>query len=236
MLVRLATDAGTPGWPNEDFTAATPGAAVLLDGATTVPREADIGCQHGVAWYARTLGTTLLAAISSQGRVPLADALAASIGEVRDLHSGTCDLEHPRTPAATVVAVRADPTGFSYLVLSDSSFAADFGDGRDPLVVSDDHIPAKASPAAAAGAATGSVARPGLRGVALLSDGATRITDRYGLLGWPEIMGVIRDEGPGALIGRVRSAEKDDADATRWPRAKASDDATVLWWPASGSG
>ena len=56
----LATDPGTPGWPNEDFTAVAPGAAVLLDGATTVPRTADTGCVHGVAWYARTLGTALL--------------------------------------------------------------------------------------------------------------------------------------------------------------------------------
>ena len=52
------------------------------------------------------------------------------------------------------------------------------------------------------------------------------------LLGWPEAMGVIRDQGPQALIGHVRSAERDDADCTQWPRRKASDDATVLWWPA----
>jgi hypothetical protein len=37
MRLMLATDPGTPGWPNEDFAAVGPGAAVLLDGATTVP-------------------------------------------------------------------------------------------------------------------------------------------------------------------------------------------------------
>jgi hypothetical protein len=232
VRVRMATDPGTPGWPNEDFTAATPGAAVLLDGATTVPRDADTGCRHGVAWYSRTLGTTLLAAISSDRSLPLTEALGESIGQVAGLHQDTCDLAHPRTPAATVVAVRADRAGFSYLVLSDSSFAADLGDGRAPLVVTGDQVPAKASPAVAAAAVTGSVARSGVRGVALLSDGATRIIDLYRLLCWPEVMDVIRGEGPAALIGQVRSAERDDADGSRWPRAKDSDDVTVLWWPA----
>jgi hypothetical protein len=37
MRIALATDPGTPGWPNEDFAAAAPGAAVLLDGCTTTP-------------------------------------------------------------------------------------------------------------------------------------------------------------------------------------------------------
>ena len=61
MRLTMATDPGSPGWPNEDYACIGPGAAVLLDGSTTVPRDADIGCVHGVAWYARTLATTLLA-------------------------------------------------------------------------------------------------------------------------------------------------------------------------------
>ena len=83
MRVALATDPGTPGWPNEDFAAVAPGAAVLLDGCTTTPRGADTGCVHGVAWYARTLGTAFLAAITADPPVPLADALAGAIGEIR---------------------------------------------------------------------------------------------------------------------------------------------------------
>lgn len=49
MRVVLATDPATLRWPNEDFAAVAPGAAVLLDGATTFPRGADTGCVHGVA-------------------------------------------------------------------------------------------------------------------------------------------------------------------------------------------
>jgi len=92
VLFRMASDPGTPGWPNEDYACIGPGAAVLLDGATTVPRGTDTGCQHGVAWYARTLGTDLLAAITAEPRVSLASGLAAAIAQVRDRHSGTCDL------------------------------------------------------------------------------------------------------------------------------------------------
>ena len=128
MRVALATDPGTPGWPNEDFAAVAPGAAVLLDGCTTTPRGAGTGCLHGVAWYARTLGTVFLGAITADPPVPLADALAGAIGEVRSYHEGTCDLANPSTPAATVIAVRAAQAGFETLALSDSSIVADFGD------------------------------------------------------------------------------------------------------------
>ena len=231
--VVLATVPGTPGWPNEDFAAVVPGAAVLLDGATNFPRGRPTGCLHSVAWYARSLGAALLAGISADPTIALADALAAAIADVRDRHAGTCDLDHPATPAATVTAVRAEPGGFSYLALSDSSIAAEYADGRPPLVISDTHQPARATPAGAASAQTGTISLAGLRGLALLSDGATRITDRFGLLGWPDLLATIRERGPSALITEVRAAEAADADAARWPRSKATDDATIIWWPTA---
>jgi Protein phosphatase 2C len=226
----LASDPGTPDWPNEDFACVGPGAAVLLDGATTVPREAETGCEHGVAWYARTLGTSLLATITAQPQSPLADALAEAIAQVRDQHKGTCDLTHPATPAATVTAVRAEPGGIGYLALSDSSVAADFCDGRAPLILTDRHRAASVNPDAAADAATGTIPSAGLRGVALLSDGATRITDLYHVLAWPAVIDVVRDHGPAELIRQVRAAEASDPGAVRWPRAKRGDDATAVYW------
>jgi hypothetical protein len=231
VLVTLATDPGTPGWPNEDFAAVAPGAAVLLDGATTFPRGADTGCVHGVAWYACALGTTLLAMITATSPVSLTDALAEAISDVRARHEGTCDLASPSTPAATVTAVRAGPGGISYLALSDSTIAADYGDIQPPLIITDSHPAASADSAAASRASTGAIPLGGLRGLALLSDGATRITDCYHLTGWPELLGVIRKDGPAALIRRVRQAEAADPNGTRWPRSKISDDATVIWWP-----
>jgi hypothetical protein len=228
----MATDPGSPPWPNEDFAAAAPGAAVLLDGATTLAGT-DTGCVHGVAWYARSLGTALLARMTAVPLVPLPEALAAAARDVRAGHEGRCDLSRPTTPGATVTAVRDEPGGISYLVLSDSSLAADY-DGRPPQVITDGHGAIRADPAAARAARTGILARTGLRGIALLSDGATRITDRYGLLGWPAVLDIIRSDGPGELISQVRQAEAADPDGRRWPRRKVRDDATVLWWPAAG--
>jgi Protein phosphatase 2C len=230
VLIRMATDPGTPGWPNEDYACVGPAAAVLLDGCTTTPRGADTGCVHGVAWYARTLGTDLLAAITAEPRIGLADALATAIGQVRDRHAGTCDLSVRATPAATVTAIRAEPDGIGYLALSDSSVAADFGDGRPPQVITDRHRAAAADPAAAETATSGILPLAGLRGVALLSDGATRIDDLYHELGWPAMIDVIRDHGPAALIRQVRAAEDADPDRERWPRYKARDDATIVYW------
>jgi hypothetical protein len=225
----LATDRGTSGWPNEDFAAFAPGAAVLLDGCTTTPRGADTGCVHGVAWYARTLGTDLLAAMTAEPRATLAEAVAAAIEQVRDRHKGTCDLTVRTTPAATVTAVRAEPEGIGYLALSDSSIAADFGEGRT-MVITDAHRAARTDPDAAGQATTGTISLDGLRGVALLSDGATRITDLFYQLDGPGILEVFRDQGPAALIARVRAAEDDDPGCVRWPRHKPRDDATALYW------
>jgi protein phosphatase 2C-like protein len=234
MRVALATEPGTPGWPNEDFAAVAPGAAVLLDGATTFPNGTDIGCVHGVAWYARTLGGLLLSAITADPPAPLADCLAAAIAEVRAQHDGTCDLGNPSTPAATVTAVRASATGFDLLALSDSVIMTDYADGRPPLVITDDHRAASATPDAARRARTATVPAAGLRGIALLSDGATRITERYGLLDWPAFLAVIRGHGPADLIRQVRAAEDSDPGCTRWPRSKARDDATIIYWHQPG--
>jgi hypothetical protein len=234
MRVALATDPGTPGWPNEDFAAVAPGAAVLLDGCTTTPRGADTGCVHGVAWYARTLGTAFLGAITADPPMPLADALAGAIGEVRSHHESTCDLANPSTPAATVTAVRAGRAGFEMLALSDSSIVADYGEDRDPVVLTDPHRAASTDPDAARQARTTVVPPDGLCGIALLSDGATRITEVYRLIGWPDLVAVIRDEGPAGLIRRVRAAEDSDPDGARWPRSKARDDATAVYWPQPG--
>ncbi len=234
MRVTLATEPGTPGWPNEDFAGAAPGAAVLLDGASQFPRDRDSGCVHGVAWYARTLGTGLLAEITAEPAVPLPQARARAIASVRVLHEGTCDLSHRATPAATVTALRLAPGGVEYLVISDSTIAADLSDG-EPLIITDSRRPSRADlatsdPSAAARAPTGILPLAGLRGVALLSDGATRITDRFGLLTWADVLAVIRAAGPGELIRRVRTAEASDPDGARWPRSKSADDATTLYW------
>jgi hypothetical protein len=119
--------------------------------------------------------------------------------------------------------------------LSDSTIAADWADGRPPLVVTDNRpftpgYVARTDPAAARRALTGTFPITALRGVALLSDGAARLADKYCLLTWPAMLTLISKSGPGELIRQVRAAEASDPGCVRWPRMKASDDATVLYW------
>ena len=133
-----------------------------------------------------------------------------------------------------MTAVRAGPAGFEMLALSDSSIVADYGEDRDPVVLTDPHRAASTDPDAARQARTTVVPLDGLHGIALLSDGAVRLTDVYRLISWPGLVGVLRDEGPAGLIRRVRAAEASDPDGARWPRSKARDDATALYWLRPG--
>ena len=94
---------------------------------------------------------------------------------------------------------------------------------------------AAADPSAAAHAVTGAEPLAALSAVALLSDGASRLADRFQLATWAEIGASLTGEGPAGLIQRVRVAEAGDPRGERWPRSKIYDDATaVLWTMAAG--
>ncbi|MFI9727212.1 integrase [Streptomyces sp. NPDC052092] len=273
MRVALATLPAGPERENEDFAAAAPGAAVLLDGAGV--GGAETGCTHGVAWFSGTLGGLLLRSITTAPARPLAECLADSIGLVRSLHEDSCDLTYRASPTSTVAAVRTGGGALEYLVLGDSSLLlANTGGGttvvtdrrlddvgkrlRGPVDVlptgSPEHTAALADyrdaltglrnrpggfwiagpdPRAAEHALTGTVPLDSLASVTLLSDGATRLVDRFELADWQEASAVLDSSGPDELIRRVREAEAGDPDGRRWPRGKARDDATVLHWVLS---
>lgn len=124
MLVKFATLPGRDDRPNEDFAGAFPACGVLLDGAGG-PAEMPSGCVHGTAWYVRQLGARLLANMEVNQDRHLDDILAAGIGEVSDLHRGSCDLTAPGTPATVVVMMRAREDTIEYLVLGDSTAVFD---------------------------------------------------------------------------------------------------------------
>ncbi len=91
-------------------------------------------------------------------------------------------------------------------------------------------------PAAAHRALTGSVPLTDVTAVALLSDGASRLIDRFDLLTWPDALNILREYGPERLIHQTREAEADDPGGRRWPRGKATDDATVIYARLAPSG
>ncbi|MFE0331697.1 integrase [Streptomyces sp. NPDC058960] len=273
MKVALGSLPSKAGKENEDFAAAAPGAAVLLDGAGVA--DAETGCVHGVAWFSGTLGAFLLRSITAHPAWSLVDCLTHSIDQVRSLHGDSCDLAYRASPTSTVVAAREGNGVLEYLVLGDSSLLLAQRDGG-PAVVTDrrldevgkqlrgrmDELPtgspehtaalaeyrdaltglrnrpdgfwiAGPEPRAAEHALTGTVPLEALTSVTLLSDGATRLVDRFQLADWPGVVSLLDAFGPDELIRRVREAEAGDPDGRRWPRGKAQDDATVLHWSLS---
>lgn len=63
----------------------------------------------------------------------------------------------------------------------------------------------------------------------LMSDGFAAIVDAYRLLTPEAFAMLLADEGLPGIAARLRAAEAEDADCTRWPRFKRGDDATALW-------
>ncbi|MEW2355136.1 integrase [Spirillospora sp. NPDC029432] len=244
MRVTWATDQGSPDRRNEDFVAAAPGAVVVLDGCG-LPLGTDLGCVHGTAWYARSLGMRLLSRLvdglgeapqaappvgppegaHSPGERPLVARLAGAIADVAASHRATCDLSYRTTPAATVLALRVRGDLVDHLVLADSTLLLEGPDGLQEITGGPYY--AAADPRAAEYAITGTVPLADLRDAYLLTDGATRLADLFGATDWRGLAGLIAREGPAALIARTREAERTDPAATRWPRSKPHDDATA---------
>jgi hypothetical protein len=250
VRARLATEPGYPDRPNEDWAGvATTGVAVLLDGLS---EAGGTGCVHGTPWYVHQLGGRLLTGAGDPAR-PLPDVLAAAIEEVRVAHGGHCDLTHPGSPGATVAVVREAAAGWDYLVLSDAVVVLDTG--PEPVVVTDRRVEAhepppggsldrqivalqgrrnrpggywvaQVDPAAAGYALTGTV--PAAQAV-LMSDGAALGVTDFGAFGWAELVRLVRDGGPGALLAVTRELEDRDPDRVVWPRYKTHDDATAVW-------
>ncbi|WP_129294204.1 protein phosphatase 2C domain-containing protein [Streptomyces lydicus] len=133
MRIELATEPGDPQRPNEDYAsvalpaAGQGGALVLLDGVT--PPEEDYGCRHPVPWFTARLGGAMLELSVSHRDMTLAEVLSSAISRTADTHRATCDLSHPRTPQATVIAARWSEDTVEYLVLSDSALLLERADG-----------------------------------------------------------------------------------------------------------
>jgi len=83
---------------------------------------------------------------------------------------------------------------------------------------------AKDDPHAAAEAVMGSRPLQDLSSAALLSNGAARIVNPYGLTDWPGVVDLLGSGGPADVIRRVRQAE---TGMPAGPEAPVPDDATV---------
>jgi len=231
-----------PGRANEDLILATNDAVVVLDGATVmVP---DTGCVHDVAWFVRQLGTVLTTRLTTDPEVTPALALADAIAVVGRSHEDTCELTHIDSPAAAVAILVRRADRLDYLVLCDTTIAFRMRDGRT-RVVTDERIRqlpddyqvtkrllrnrfggfwvASTNPAAADYAFCGSVPASDADSVLVLTDGVTRLVERYETT-WPDLFRLAEADGPEAVLARVRRAES--ASSGRFPD-KIHDDATI---------
>lgn len=128
MRVSFATTAGSKLKPSEDFVAATPTVALVLDGLTAPP-DLGTGCVHGTPWFVAQLGTRLLREATCRPTDPLADCVADAITAVAALHRDTCDLTHTGTPCCSVAILREGPEQVEHLSLFDSVLLLDGVDG-----------------------------------------------------------------------------------------------------------
>ncbi|WP_433012920.1 protein phosphatase 2C domain-containing protein [Kribbella sp. CA-294648] len=230
---------------NEDLVIAGPDFVVVLDGATA-PAGVESGCVHSVVWLVARLGTQLAIPLLGGSRAPLGDLLADAILAVRAEHEDTCDLANPDSPSSTVAVVRISDEQVEHLVLADSPVVLR-GPDRRVTVLADNRIDllpeytlesvrrwrnqpggfwvASTEPKAAYEAVAGTTERAAVEVVALLTDGASRYSERYGH-SWEELVGLLETGGPRALVDRVRRYDGDAAVGAF--RGKRYDDATAV--------
>lgn len=243
METLFATSAGCDG-VNEDSVVTGDGFAVVIDGATAEP-DTDTGCLHGVRWFARQLTGQLAVRLALDASSSPADILHDAIESVGRSHAHTCDLSNLCSPSATVAIVRQHAGRIDYLVLGDSPIVLERVDGVVTAVVDGRlarytgswadlrhirNVPggfwvAGNNPEAARHAVVGTVPIAELRRVALLTDGVTRLVERYDW-SWPDLLRALDEKGPAELISLTRAAER----ATTHGRfvGKRHDDATAV--------
>ena len=235
---------------NEDLVLSGPDFVVVLDGATA-PAGVDSGCKHTVAWLVGKLGGRLVVPLLAMSRASLAEILADAISSVCAEHATTCDLSNPDSPSSTVSIARATRDRVDHLVLADSPILLRSPDQRLTLVADDriDQLPeytleavrrlrnqpggfwvASTEPKAAYEAVAGTTERARVEVVALLTDGASRYSERYGHA-WEDLLGVLETEGPQALIDRVRAYDASAPEGSF--RGKRHDDASAVLWRLS---
>jgi hypothetical protein len=232
--------------PNDDFVLAGERFVVVLDGATE-PVGVESGCVHDVPWLVARLGVNLAGVLLRDPSVGLVEALREGIAATMAEHTGTCDLGNPDSPSSTVAMLRSGADAVDYLVLGDSAVLVERGDGEllvahdDRTAHLDDYSVAGVSrlrnsdegfwvasnrPEAADKAITGSVPLADVSRAALVTDGVTRLVERYGRT-WLDLLDRMDKDGPCELLAEVRAEELATPAGTFC--GKAHDDVTAVF-------
>jgi hypothetical protein len=232
--------------PNDDFVLATETFVIVLDGATE-PDGVESGCVHDVPWLVAHLGTNLAGLLVRDSRAALVDVLREGIAATMRDHTGGCDLQNPDTPSSTVAILRCGAEVVDYIVLGDSAVVIGHSDG-ELLVAHDDRTAflsdrsregvsrlrntdegfwiASNRPEAADKAVAGSVPLADVSRAALMTDGVTRLVERYGR-SWLDLLERMDKAGVVQVVADVRAEELGAPPGTY--RGKLHDDVTAVF-------
>ena len=246
MEVSYVCQSASPLRPNDDFVLAAERFVIVLDGATA-PVGVESGCVHDVPWLVAQLGMNLAGLLVRDPRAALVDILRDGIAATMADHGGTCDLGNPDSPSSTVAILRCGAEVVDYLVLGDSAVLIEHGEGElvvahdDRTAYLDDYSVAGVSrlrntdegfwiasnrPEAADKAVVGSVPLADVTRAALMTDGITRLAERYGR-SWLDLVDRLDECGPSQLVADVRAEELAVPPGTY--RGKLHDDVTVVF-------
>ena len=246
MEVSYVCQAASADRPNDDFVLATEDFVVVLDGATA-PAGVDSGCTHDVPWLVSRLAVNLAAVLLRCPSAGLVDILRDGIAATMADHADTCDLTNGDTPSTTVAVLRRGVDCVDYAVLGDSAVLIEHDDG-ELLVAHDDRTSflddysiagvsrarntddgfwiASNRPDAADKAVSGSVPLAAVTRAALMTDGVTRLVERYGR-SWLDILDHLDKHGPREVLADIRAEELATPPGTY--RGKVHDDVTAAF-------
>lgn len=237
----------TPGRISDDYAVSGLDWVMVFDGATALKPEEN-GCIHDVPWVVHHLAGQLARRLAINPEMPLTDALAESIDFTRSSHAVTCDLSNPDSPSSTVTVVRKRRQDLDYLVLADSPLL--LNRAGEIEVITDDRMDnlsdysyeavmavqnkpggyyvASTMPEVAYEAVHGSTPAESVTSAALLTDGASRLTDLFGELTWKQLFSLLKEEGPSGVIRRTRQLEMQGIEINDGRTRKRHDDATAV--------
>lgn len=246
MEVTYICQAASARRPNDDFVLATETFVIVLDGATE-PAGVESGCVHDVPWLVAHLGTNLAGLLVRDSRAALVDVVREGIAVTMRDHTGKCDLQNPDSPSSTVAILRCGAEVVDYIVLGDSAVVIEHSNG-ELLVAHDDRTSflsdrsregvsrlrntdegfwiASNRPEAADKAVVGSVPLADVSRAALMTDGITRLVERYGR-SWVDVLERMDKAGVVQVIADVRAEELGAPPGTY--RGKLHDDVTAVF-------
>lgn len=246
MEVTYICQAASDQRPNDDFVLAAERFVIVLDGATE-PAGVDSGCVHDVPWLVAHLGTNLACVLAREPHSALPDVLRQGIAATMQDHAGQCDLQNPDSPSSTVAILRWAADTVDYLVLGDSAVVVEHTSAAGLTVAHDDRTAhlgdyslegvrrlrntyegfwvASTRPEAADEAIVGNIPLTDVSRAALMTDGITRLVERYGR-SWLDLLERMEKQGPGRLVADVRAEELAAPDAYR---GKLHDDVTAVF-------